>query len=675
MTMTVPKQQFRGSRDERHTRFCLVFFASLLCLQDGATAWSPSASPWRPVSSSATVLQMKVGAPSETSPNHKKSSTSNKKKRSSSSKKSAFVPESSSKKGTAHTSPPSRKNSSPPKRANNNNNRQQQRVVVASKTQNIMNKIPINNTENINNKPKTLGEAVQQASTVTELLDVASQFWLPSDPDLPGHLRVQEIHHEKRQRWSSQWLSKLGQACLHHHDGGQDVLLSTLWQDERLGRAVLAAAVPFIPNQQQQSCDDGCDDDHQSPTPRSQAQHHTIAAATTTTNDKERRSLKEALLGLHTLAGHTTTPSSATMSTTKLSIHSDILSGVQLLLSRAEAMAPDFSVSDAIEACWAVQGISTRLNSLLRRGDDAEKVEENLALLPMEFEQLENRVKGLPFTITPMGINWLEGVASEAADNTHGKSGEHWESYRDLMTNLQESIPFHFDTIVTRHGAEVMERRGTAWVCEEGIGALAYSGKLMPPSPMPPLVRSVMRRVEQAIQLDNPTSGDFFDCALCNYYPDGESACKFHTDPEHGTMWERLNCVVAIGDPRRFAFRPIPDISTWEEWDKNERSYSESRIEASNNNNKESSLSNLPVVIRVFPGDIVQMWGTCNDDFHHAVYPENELSADGNIATKGGLDLSRISLVLKRAMPHGSKQRRGHGMAGEGRRARHRSKA
>jgi hypothetical protein len=40
-------------------------------------------------------------------------------------------------------------------------------------------------------------------------------------------------------------------------------------------------------------------------------------------------------------------------------------------------------------------------------------------------------------------------------------------------------------------------------------------------------------------------TGRFFDCALCNLYPTGESACKFHTDPEHGTYWDRLTCVVS----------------------------------------------------------------------------------------------------------------------------------
>ena len=54
--------------------------------------------------------------------------------------------------------------------------------------------------------------------------------------------------------------------------------------------------------------------------------------------------------------------------------------------------------------------------------------------------------------------------------------------------------------------------------------------------------------------LDAPT----FDCALCNLYPAGEdAACKFHSDPEHGSHWHLSTAVVSCGEPRRFAFRRI----------------------------------------------------------------------------------------------------------------------
>lgn len=110
-----------------------------------------------------------------------------------------------------------------------------------------------------------------------------------------------------------------------------------------------------------------------------------------------------------------------------------------------------------------------------------------------------------------------------------------------------------------------------------------------------------------------------------------------------GTVWDRLTCVVAAGDARRFAFRPIE--TSWADW------------EYDNSSPQKNGATNEPAVIRLFPGDIVLMHGTCNDDFHHAVYPD----ADGD---------GRISLVLKRALSRGSKGQRGHGLVGEGRRSR-----
>jgi hypothetical protein len=110
-------------------------------------------------------------------------------------------------------------------------------------------------------------------------------------------------------------------------------------------------------------------------------------------------------------------------------------------------------------------------------------------------------------------------------------------------------------------------------------------------------------------------------------------------------MWDRLTCVVAAGDARRFAFRPIQ--TSWEDWDTNQQA----------GTSQKNGINNEPAVIRLFPGDIVKMYDTCNDDFHHAVYPD----ADGR---------GRVSLVLKRALPRGSKGQRGHGLAGQGRRSR-----
>jgi alkylated DNA repair dioxygenase AlkB len=406
-----------------------------------------------------------------------------------------------------------------------------------------------------------------------ELLGVASRLWLPTDTDLAPHLKTQQVHHEKRQRWSSQLLLRLSSASHTNF----------YWDDDRLARAVLATALPF-------------DGDKDRP-------------------NREGRYLKQALQGLHALSGKATTTN----------VHPDICKALRIIIERVEGMAQVVSLSDAVEMRWAARGLLARMGP--ERILDAEDGPDLQLSLTKALPNLELRVSALPFDIVPLGVQW-ESLELQNAAST-----------------LRNAIPFSLDKIVTRSGAAVTERRGTAWVAEEGIGSLAYSGKLMPPRPIPDVVRDTMRLVERNV-LDKDDPQPFFDCALCNHYPDGEAACKFHTDPEHGTLWERLTCVVAAGDERRFAFRPIPGTSTWSEWD----NYKGTNAEEP-----------LPAVIHLFAGDVVKMWGSCNDDFHHAVYTaEHDNAGD------------RVSLVFKRAINRGGK--RGHGLQGEGRRSRRRAR-
>lgn len=341
--------------------------------------------------------------------------------------------------------------------------------------------------------------------------------------------------------------------------------------------------------------------------------------------DKEGRYLNEALVGLHNIMGYTEKATNVPLSAT-------LQQGLSQLVQRADKLAWQLPLAQVAEIRWACRGILARC--------------KDLELLVDEIDDLTNmnaRVAALPFDITPSVLDWNDVFPGQ-----------------DAVDRLQGEIPFHFDTIVTRTGTAVTERRGTAWIAEDGIGALAYSGKLMPPQPITDPVRSIMRLVES--RLDNTEIIDqipFFDCALCNHYPDGESACKFHTDPEHGSHWERLNCVVAAGSPRRFAFRPIPDHSSWSEWENSDQQMKCDQDDKRVQDDQDST----PAVITLFPGDVAQMWGTCNDDFYHAVYPGHTRPGGERQA------VGRISLVLKKAISrHGGV--RGHSLAGQGRRSR-----
>ena len=106
-----------------------------------------------------------------------------------------------------------------------------------------------------------------------------------------------------------------------------------------------------------------------------------------------------------------------------------------------------------------------------------------------------------------------------------------------------------------------------------------------------------------------------------------------------------------------FAFRPIPEVSTWSEWDKMDRSTLPKDTQQQNDN--------TAAALQLFPGDVVFMTGSCNDLFHHAVY--------SSPFDRVGSNNSRVSLVLKRALDRGG-GRKGHGLAGEGRRSRQRNR-
>ena len=509
----------------------------------------------------------------------------------------------------------------------------------------------------------SLGEAIQRAHIIPEYLSIIDKFvWLPTDEDLAPHLRTQAIHHEKRKRWGSQLLEGLGNAALEMWERDpKDMILQLepggsmryLWTDGRLLRAISSVSLEF----------DG---------------------DTVERPDKEGAWVASTLKGLHVLSSCISPVApSEDGHEAWLKLHREIS---KLIQSADNLMADERTmIKDAVEVRWAIKGLIARLqmaNDVLVDSNSANgAISERIVFAT---PKINARTSKLPFDILPHCLPWQMNSSSE-----------YYSGYptQPLISDLLESIPFNFDTLTTRTGNSVIERRGTAWLASSGIGALAYSGKLMPPQLVPDCVGGVMREIERlcsnhgdtklttsqtlllkdssAIELvwDDSTSNnipyeelgefiqsgetplEFFDCALCNHYPDGDSACKFHTDPEHGSHWHRTTAVVSAGTSRKFAFRPIPDLSTWSEWDPN-------RLMTSKQSKDDTACA--PVVVQLFPGDVVLMTGVCNDVFHHAVY--------ASPFDQAGTHSSRVSLVLKRALDRGGKK--GHSLAGEGRRAR-----
>lgn len=289
----------------------------------------------------------------------------------------------------------------------------------------------------------------------------------------------------------------------------------------------------------------------------------------------------------------------------------DSIHAIETIIERACALSDEYSMAQACQLNWSIEGLYARIPELESSP---------------HLERLQKRIANLPFEIVPRGFDWTT-VLSEKGNLM-------------ICKDLVDSIPFSKDTIMTRNGVSVTERRGTAWIAQEGIGNLAYSGKLMTPKPIPNLVSQVMRSVEERLNLGEEA---FFDCALCNHYADATAACKFHTDPEHGSLWDRTTVVVAAGTDRKFSFKPIE--TTWKDWDPLELDHEEQSMATS---------------IHLFSGDLVVMRDSCNDDFYHAVQA-------------GANDKDRVSLVLKRALDRGN-GRKGHGQQGQGRRSRRKLK-
>ena len=519
----------------------------------------------------------------------------------------------------------------------------------------------------------SLGEAIQRAASIDDYLSIIDKFvWLPTDDGLAPHLRTQAIHHEKRRRWGSQLIEGLGNAALNiwENDPKEMILqlspggdLRHLWSDKRLLRAISSVSMEFGEGYIERP-------------------------------EKEGVWITTALKGLHVLAS-CISPVTPEVFGDEFEWRIQLLRQISKLIQSADSLVADerTTIKDVVEVRWAIRGLLTRLQLASVLGDSTNTAECNQAKSREQFffttPNMNARTSKLPFDILPHCLPWQ--INQPPALEYSGYPTQ------SLVSEMLESIPFKFDTLTTRTGDSVVERRGTAWLAEEeeGIGALAYSGKLMPPQPVPDNVSKVMRHIEhwcsnqgapglhftQTISLlpdgssieliwkDNTSNnmpflelgqlidsnGDtstFFDCALCNHYPDGDAACKYHTDPEHGSHWHRTTAVVSLGTSRKFAFRPIPDVSTWAEWDP---------IITNNGKQSKDDTSCAPAAIQLFPGDVVLMTGPCNDLFHHAVYasPFDDI----------GVQNSRVSLVLKRALDRGG-GKKGHSLAGQGRRAR-----
>lgn len=309
----------------------------------------------------------------------------------------------------------------------------------------------------------SLGESIQSVSSIRHGIELAGKFWLPSDRELPPHYS-QPVHHESRQRWASQLLDKMFQIS------AEDPLDDLDFQDSQWNRLVNAAAIPHD-----------------------------------TASDRPNKEGIWLCSSLSSIYGLVSRKQGLKGNTHSQQFQPETLMAIRRLVERSYELAGQFTLDQACQLHWSVEGLYARIPEL-----------ERISRRPELFERLDQ----LPFEVIPLGLDWSNVLGDISLENND-----------QVCEALIESIPFSKETITTRRGESVQERRGTAWIAKQGIGSLAYSGKLMTPHPIPDLVLHVMRIVEERLDLAN--DGSFFDCALCNHYADATAACKWHTDPEH----------------------------------------------------------------------------------------------------------------------------------------------
>ncbi|KAL3893762.1 MAG: hypothetical protein SGARI_007957, partial [Bacillariaceae sp.] len=200
----------------------------------------------------------------------------------------------------------------------------------------------------------------------------------------------------------------------------------------------------------------------------------------------------------------------------------------------------------------------------------------------------------LPFCIRPGFL----GSKSVLAD---------FDSPNDAVLEFVNQVDFQSDTIKTTSNRLVKERRQTAWQGDGNVAPFAYSGKSMPRMDWSPMVEAIRDDLHQY-------TSQYYDGCLLNYYPDGESGMRYHSDPDQGDLWGYETAVVSVGATRRFAFRAID----------------------TNNDSK----NRTPHSFLLFNGDVTEMFGDCQQRYQHTVKTADTKKEQS----------SRVSLVFKKTL-------------------------
>jgi len=236
--------------------------------------------------------------------------------------------------------------------------------------------------------------------------------------------------------------------------------------------------------------------------------------------------------------------------------------------------------------------------------------------LQMAYDNLQ-----LPFLVRPGFL--MEKFSATTSLSSRHVNGNHDEHNLFTIASFVEEVDFQVDKIkTTTTNRVVTERRQTAWLGDEHVGNFDYSKKSMRRLPWSEVVANVRDR------LHNETS-HYYDGCLLNFYPDGDSAMRYHIDPEQGERWDYETAVVSIGATRRFAFRSIIDDNSGGSGDR-----------TSNGRKGLVAGDSKPHMFVLMNGDVVEMFNDCQERFQHTV-KTSELK---------GESAPRVSLVFKKTL-------------------------
>ena len=446
-----------------------------------------------------------------------------------------------------------------------------------------------------------VGRAIELASSADQLLAAANRIDPPGPPFAKPHLS-QDVHQLKRQQTASNALTRLGKLLI---GSGTKCERHSAMRDERLPHLVSCAAEP--------SCARADGDD---------------AAL----DEQSARAVARSLESLATLCAADAADCAGADRQSLWPLHA----GALKLASRAEALSDALRLPEAVSCRWAAR-------RLLGTSLPTPKLDELSSRYPFDMYP---GVVALPLPAAAPSVDDMSSISLPSSSSSMPMPSMAALMPQLSVEALRDGIPFAQAELLTADGRRVRERRQTAWLAEEGIGALAYSGKLMNPSPMEAC--DAVRRLRDALEAD---LGERFDCALCNLYAEGgKAACAWHRDPEHGdeidgAKWARPTYVVSAGETRRFAFRPYRGDKT-----------------AAGATGAGDGGEDDRHVVALFAGDVIAMDGECNEDYEHSV-----LSGQGREN-----EAARVSIVFKRALVSRD-GKRGHTLEGQGRRARARA--